>query len=161
MEYEPVIGIEIHVELKTKSKRFSSAPCNFGEAPNTQTIPFDLAFPGTRPVVNKEAVCFGIKVCQALNRNIARTMYFDRKNYFYPDLPKGFQITQQFHPIGTNGYVEIHADGKDIKVGVNNAHLEEDTAKQVHLSDISLLNFNRCGTPLIEIVSEPDRHSGE
>ena len=103
MEYEPVIGIEIHVELKTKSKRFSSAPCNFGEAPNTQTIPFDLAFPGTRPVVNKEAVCFGIKVCQALNRNIARTLYFDRKNYFYPDLPKGFQITQQFHPIGTNG----------------------------------------------------------
>lgn len=161
MEYEPVIGIEIHVELKTKSKRFSAAPCNFGEAPNTQTIPFDLAFPGTRPVVNKEAVCFGIKVCQALNRNIARTLYFDRKNYFYPDLPKGFQITQQFHPIGTNGYVEIHADGKDIKVGVNNAHLEEDTAKQVHLSDISLLNFNRCGTPLIEIVSEPDRHSGE
>ena len=103
MEYEPVIGIEIHVELKTKSKRFSSAPCNFGEAPNTQSIPVGLAFPGTRPVVNKEAVCFGIKVCQALNRNIARTLYFDRKNYFYPDLPKGFQITQQFHPTGTNG----------------------------------------------------------
>ncbi len=161
MEYEPVIGIEIHVELKTKSKRFSSAPCNFGQAPNSQTVPFDLAFPGTMPLVNKEAVSFAIKVCQALNRKIARTLYFDRKNYFYPDLPKGFQITQQFHPIGTNGFVLLQIGDRQVKVGVNNAHIEEDTAKQVHLSDISLLNFNRCGTPLIEIVSEPDRHSGE
>ena len=161
MEFEPVIGIEIHVELKTKSKMFSSAPCTFGEMPNTMTVPFDFAFPGTMPVVNKEAVVFGIKVCSALNMNIARTLYFDRKNYFYPDLPKGYQITQQFHPIGTKGYVEIVADGKKIKVGVDNAHLEEDTAKQIHLSDISLINFNRCGTPLIEIVSDPDMHSGE
>ena len=161
MEYEPVIGIEIHVELKTKSKMFSSAPCNFGEAPNSMTVPFDFAFPGTMPVVNKEAVNFGIKVCSALNMNIARTLYFDRKNYFYPDLPKGYQITQQFHPIGTHGYVEIESQGKTIRVGVDNAHLEEDTAKQIHLSDISLINFNRCGTPLIEIVSDPDMHSGE
>ncbi len=161
MEFEPVIGIEIHVELKTKSKMFSSAPCTFGEAPNTMTVPFDFAFPGTMPVVNKEAVIYGIKVCSALNMNIARTLYFDRKNYFYPDLPKGYQITQQFHPIGTKGYVEINVDGKTIKVGVDNAHLEEDTAKQIHLSDISLINFNRCGTPLIEIVSDPDMHSGE
>lgn len=161
MEFEPVIGIEIHVELKTKSKMFSSAPCNFGEAPNSMTVPFDFAFPGTMPVVNKEAVNFGIKVCSALNMNIARTLYFDRKNYFYPDLPKGYQITQQFHPIGTHGYVEIESQGKTIRVGVDNAHLEEDTAKQIHLSDISLINFNRCGTPLIEIVSDPDMHSGE
>lgn len=161
MEFEPVIGIEIHVELKTKSKMFSSAPCTFGEAPNTMTVPFDFAFPGTMPVVNKKAVIYGIKVCSALNMNIARTLYFDRKNYFYPDLPKGYQITQQFHPIGTKGYVEINVDGKTIKVGVDNAHLEEDTAKQIHLSDISLINFNRCGTPLIEIVSDPDMHSGE
>ena len=161
MEFEPVIGIEIHVELKTKSKMFSSAPCNFGQAPNSMTVPFDFAFPGTMPVVNKEAVNFGIKVCSALNMNIARTLYFDRKNYFYPDLPKGYQITQQFHPIGTHGYVEIESQGKTIRVGVDNAHLEEDTAKQIHLSDISLINFNRCGTPLIEIVSDPDMHSGE
>lgn len=161
MEFEPTIGIEIHVQLKTKSKMFSSAPNTFGEAPNTMTVPFDLAYPGTMPVVNKEAVVYGIKICSALNMKIARTLYFDRKNYFYPDLPKGFQITQQFDPIGTHGYVEINAGGKDIKVGVNNAHLEEDTCKQVHLSDISLLNFNRCGTPLLEIVSEPEMHSGE
>ena len=161
MEYEPVIGIEIHVELKTKSKMFSPAPCSFGEAPNTQTVPFDLAMPGTMPVVNEQAVVYGIKICSAMHMNIARTLYFDRKNYFYPDLPKGFQITQQFHPIGTKGYVELVIDGKTIRVGVDNAHLEEDTAKQVHLSDISLINFNRCGTPLLEIVSEPDMHSGE
>ncbi len=161
MEFEPVIGIEIHVELKTKSKMFSSAPCTFGEAPNSQTVPLDLGFPGTMPVVNEEAVIYGIKICSAMHMNIAKTLYFDRKNYFYPDLPKGYQITQQFHPIGTKGYVEINIGGKMVKVGVDNAHLEEDTAKQVHLSDISLLNFNRCGTPLLEIVSEPDMHSGE
>lgn len=161
MEFEPVIGIEIHVELKTKSKMFSCAPCSFGESPNSQTVPFDLAFPGTMPVVNEEAVVYGIKICSAMHMNIAKTLYFDRKNYFYPDLPKGFQITQQFHPIGTKGYVEITVDGKEIRIGVDNAHLEEDTAKQVHLSDISLINFNRCGTPLLEIVSEPDMHSGE
>jgi aspartyl-tRNA(Asn)/glutamyl-tRNA(Gln) amidotransferase subunit B len=161
MEFEPVIGIEIHVELKTKSKMFSSAPCTFGEAPNSQIVPLDLAFPGTMPVVNEEAVIYGIKICSAMHMNIARTLYFDRKNYFYPDLPKGYQITQQFHPIGTKGYIEINIGGKMVKVGVDNAHLEEDTAKQVHLSDISLLNFNRCGTPLLEIVSEPDMHSGE
>lgn len=162
MEFEPVIGIEIHVELKSKSKMFSSAPCTFGEMPNTMTVPYDFAFPGTMPIVNKQAVSYGIKVCKALNMKIAKTLYFDRKNYFYPDLPKGYQITQQFDPIGTHGYVEIvTSEGKKVRVGVDNAHLEEDTAKQIHLSDISLVNFNRCGTPLIEIVSDPDMHSGE
>ncbi len=160
MEFEPVIGIEIHVELKTKSKMFSQAPCTFGEKPNSQTVPFDLAMPGTMPVVNREAVSFGIKVSKALNMDIAKTLYFDRKNYFYPDLPKGFQITQQFHPIGRNGFVEINIDGKTERIGVEQAHLEEDTAKQIHLNDISLLNFNRAGTPLIEIVSLPEMHSG-
>lgn len=160
MEYEPVIGIEIHVELKTKSKMFSSAPCAFGKDPNSQTVPLDLAFPGTMPVVNEEAVVFGIRVSTALNMKVARTLYFDRKNYFYPDLPKGYQITQQFHPIGRDGFVEINVDGKTEKIGIEQAHLEEDTAKQIHLSDISLLNFNRCGTPLIEIVSLPEMHSG-
>lgn len=161
MKFEPTIGIEIHVQLKTKSKMFSSAPCSFGAEPNAETVPFDLAMPGTMPVVNKEAVVYAIRVCSALNMTIARTLYFDRKNYFYPDLPKGYQITQQFYPIGTAGSVEISAEGKTLQVGVNNAHLEEDTAKQIHLADVSLLNFNRAGTPLLEIVSEPDMHSGE
>ncbi len=161
MEFEPVIGVEIHVELKTKSKMFSSAPCTFGESPNSETVPYDLAFPGTMPVVNKEAVAYGIKVVTALNMTLDHTMYFDRKNYFYPDLPKGYQITQQFRPIGKNGYVVIETSQGEKKIRVEQAHLEEDTAKQIHLSDISLLNFNRCGTPLIEIVSEPDMRSGE
>ncbi len=160
MKFEPVIGIEIHVELKTKSKMFSSAPCSFGEKPNSMTTYYDLAFPGTMPVVNKEAVSYGIKVVSALNMKIDHTLYFDRKNYFYPDLPKGYQITQQFRPIGKDGYVTIFIDGQEKRIGVEQAHLEEDTAKQVHLSDISLLNFNRCGTPLLEIVSMPDMHSG-
>lgn len=160
MKFEPVIGIEIHVEFKTKSKMFSSAPCSFGEKPNSETTYYDLAFPGVMPVVNKEAVAFGIKVITALNMTLDKTLYFDRKNYFYPDLPKGYQITQQFRPIGKNGYVTIFVDGEEKRIGVEQAHLEEDTAKQVHLSDISLLNFNRCGTPLIEIVSLPEMHSG-
>ena len=164
MEFEPVIGIEIHVELKTKSKMFSSAPCTFGEAPNSMTVPFDFAFPGTMPVVNKEAVNFGIKVCSALNMNIARTLYFDRKNYFYPDLPKGYQISQYDEPICVNGHLDIN--GK--RIGITRAHLEEDAGKLVHAgangiagSTYSLVDLNRAGTPLLEIVSEPDMRSSE
>lgn len=162
MEFYPTIGVEIHVQLKTKSKMFSKAPNTFGLAPNSQTVPLDWAFPGTMPVVNKEAIAFGIKLCTAFHMNIARTMEFDRKNYFYPDLTKGYQITQQFNPIGRDGYVEITlANGETKKVRVENAHLEEDTAKEIHLSDISLVDYNRAGIPLIEIVSCPDMHSGE
>lgn len=160
MEYEPVIGVEIHVELNTKSKMFSSSPCSFGMMANSQTVGYDLAFPGVMPVVNKQAVRYAIKVCKALNMEIAKTLYFDRKNYFYPDLPKGYQITQQFQPIGKNGYVEIETEDGKIKISVDNAHLEEDTAKQLHLANESLVDFNRCGTPLLEIVSNPDIHSG-
>lgn len=161
MEFEPVIGVEIHVELKTKSKIFSQAPCTFGEEPNSQTVLFDWAFPGTLPIVNKEAVSYAIKICTALHMRIDHTLYFDRKNYFYPDLPKGYQITQQFRPIGTKGEIVLTIGGKERRIGVEQAHLEEDTAKQIHLNDISLLNFNRCGTPLLEIVSLPDMRSGE
>lgn len=161
MEFEPVIGVEIHVELKTKSKIFSGAPCTFGEEPNSQTVLFDWAFPGTLPILNKEAVSYAIKICTALRMKVDHTLYFDRKNYFYPDLPKGYQITQQFRPIGTDGEVVLHVGGKERRIGVEQAHLEEDTAKQVHLNDISLVNFNRCGTPLLEIVSRPDMRSGE
>jgi len=162
MEYVPTIGVEIHVQLKTKSKMFSSAPVTFGKDPNSETMPLDLAFPGTMPVVNKEAVAFGIKVCTALHMKVARTLRFDRKNYFYPDLTKGYQITQQFDPIGRDGYVEVVLEsGETRKIHIEQAHLEEDTAKQLHLADISFLNYNRAGVPLLEIVSLPDMHSGE
>lgn len=162
MEFVPTIGVEIHVQLKTASKMFSKAPNTFGQTPNSEVVPLDMAFPGTMPVVNKEAVVYGIKLCSALHMTIAKTLEFDRKNYFYPDLTKGFQITQQFFPIGKDGLVEITLDNGEIrKIRVDNAHLEEDTAKEIHLNDITLLDFNRAGIPLIEIVSQPDMHSGE
>ena len=162
MELIPTIGVEIHVQLKTKSKMFSKAPNTFGLDPNSQVMPLDMAFPGTMPVVNKEAVSYGIKVITALNMKLAKTIEFDRKNYFYPDLTKGYQITQQFNPIGTDGYVELNlSDGRNVKVRVNNAHLEEDTAKEIHTGDMTFINYNRAGIPLLEIVSEPDMHSGE
>lgn len=159
-EYIPVIGIEIHVELKTKSKMFSSAPVSYGEEVNSQVNIFDLAFPGTLPTVNKQAVNFGIQISKALNMDISKVLTFDRKNYFYPDLPKGYQITQQDNPIGSDGYVDITLDDGTIKrIGVERAHLEEDTAKQLHFPDYTLLNYNRAGTPLVEIVSKPDIRS--
>lgn len=162
MELVPTIGVEIHVQLKTKSKMFSKAPNTFGLDPNSQVMPLDMAFPGTMPVVNKEAVSFGIKLVTALNMNLSKVIEFDRKNYFYPDLTKGYQITQQFNPIGTNGYVELTlSDQRIVRVRVNNAHLEEDTAKEIHTGDMTFINYNRAGIPLIEIVSEPDMHSGE
>jgi aspartyl-tRNA(Asn)/glutamyl-tRNA(Gln) amidotransferase subunit B len=162
MEFVPTIGVEIHVQLKTASKMFSKAPNTFGQTPNSEVVPLDMAFPGTMPVVNKEAVVYGIKLCSALHMTINKTLEFDRKNYFYPDLTKGFQITQQFFPIGKDGLVEITLDNGEIrKIRVDNAHLEEDTAKEIHLNDITLLDFNRAGIPLIEIVSQPDMHSGE
>jgi aspartyl-tRNA(Asn)/glutamyl-tRNA(Gln) amidotransferase subunit B len=162
MEFVPTIGVEIHVQLKTASKMFSKAPNTFGQTPNSEVVPLDMAFPGTMPVVNKEAVVYGIKLCSALHMTISKTLEFDRKNYFYPDLTKGFQITQQFFPIGKDGLVEITLDNGEIrKIRVDNAHLEEDTAKEIHLNDITLLDFNRAGIPLIEIVSQPDMHSGE
>lgn len=160
MNFEPVIGIEIHVELNTKSKMFSSAPVTFGKMPNSQTVPYDLAHPGTMPLVNKEAVRDGIKIATALNMSVDKLVQFDRKNYFYPDLTKGYQITQQEHPIGSEGYLDLDIDGKVVRVGIERAHLEEDTAKQLHLGDMSLVDYNRAGTPLVEIVSKPDMHSG-
>lgn len=161
MNFEPVIGIEIHVELNTKSKMFSSAPVTFGKMPNSQTVPYDLACPGTMPVVNKEAVKHGIRIATALNMTIDKLVMFDRKNYFYPDLPKGYQITQQERPIGKEGYVDIEVNGQVKRIGVERAHLEEDTAKQLHLGEMSLIDYNRAGTPLVEIVSKPDIRSGE
>ena len=161
MEFEPVIGLEIHVELKTKSKMFSNAPVVYGKEPNTQVAPLDMAFPGTLPVVNKEAVIYAIRVCHALHMNIDQELHFDRKNYFYSDLPKGYQITQDKRPIGSDGYLEIEIDGKTKRIGIERLHMEEDTCKQLHFSTFTLLNYNRAGTPLIEIVSKPEMRSGE
>ena len=161
MEFEPVIGLEIHVELKTKSKMFSSAPVVYGKEPNTQVAPLDMAFPGTLPVVNKQAVIDAIRVCHALHMSIDHELHFDRKNYFYSDLPKGYQITQDKRPIGREGYLEIEIDGKTKRIGIERLHMEEDTCKQLHFSTFTLLNYNRAGTPLIEIVSKPEMRSGE
>ncbi len=161
MEYDVTIGIEIHCQLKTTTKMFSGAPTSFGREANTCTNEIDLGHPGTLPCVNKEAVRQAVKACTALNLTIDPLVKFDRKNYYYSDLPKGFQITQQFHPIGRNGYVEIDTPEGKRKIRINRIHMEEDTAKQFHLTKFSLLDYNRAGTPLIEIVSEPDMHNGD
>ncbi len=161
MEFEPVIGLEIHVELKTKSKMFSTAPVAYGKEPNTLCAPLDMAFPGTLPTVNKEGVIYAIRVSNALHMKIDNELHFDRKNYFYSDLPKGFQITQDRRPIGSDGYLEIEVDGKTKRIGIERLHIEEDTCKQLHFPAFTLLNYNRAGTPLIEIVSKPELRSGE
>jgi len=161
MEFEAVIGLEIHVQMKTKTKMFSSAPVTFGLDPNTEINIVDMAFPGTMPVVNKQAVINAIRVSNALHMNIDRTVMFERKNYFYSDLPKGYQITQQFRPIGSNGYLVISTSNGDKKIRIERLHMEEDTCKQLHSWDFSLLDYNRAGIPLVEIVSCPDIRSGE
>ena len=161
MNFEAVIGLEIHVEMKTKSKMFSNAPVSFGDLPNSDVVPLDMAFPGTMPVVNKRAVVNGIRVAHALNMEIDHELWFDRKNYFYSDLPKGYQITQQRRPIGKDGYLVIQTSKGSRKIEIERIHLEEDTCKQLHFSDYTLLDYNRAGIPLIEIVSRPDIKDGE
>ena len=161
MNFETVVGIEIHVEMKTKSKMFSLAPISFGLKPNTEVVPFDMAFPGTMPRVNKEAVRNAIRVSNALHMHIDQEIWFDRKNYFYADLPKGFQITQQARPIGSEGYLTINVNGENKQIGIERLHMEEDTCMQHHFSDYTLVDYNRAGIPLIEIVSKPEIRSGE
>ncbi len=161
MEFEPVIGLEIHVEMKTKSKMFSSGPVTYGQDPNTNVNIVDMAFPGIMPVVNKQAVINAIRVSHALHMEIDDLVMFERKNYFYSDLPKGYQITQQFRPIGKEGYLTIETSEGVKKIGIERLHMEEDTCKQLHSWDFSLLDYNRAGIPLIEIVSKPDLRSGE
>ncbi len=160
-DYQVTIGIEIHCELKTKTKMFSGAPTSFGEVANTQTSVIDLGHPGCLPCVNKEAVRLAIKACGGLHCTIDPLVKFDRKNYYYSDLPKGFQITQQFHPIGKDGYVTIQTDEGEKQVRVERIHMEEDTAKQFHKETGTYIDFNRAGTPLVEIVSRPDMHSAQ
>ncbi|MFB6468544.1 Asp-tRNA(Asn)/Glu-tRNA(Gln) amidotransferase subunit GatB [Cytobacillus sp. Hz8] len=156
MNYETVIGLEVHVELKTDSKIFSSSPNHFGAEPNTNTSVIDLGYPGVLPVVNKKAVEFGMKAAIALNCQIAEITKFDRKNYFYPDNPKAYQISQFDKPIGEHGWIDIEVDGYKKRIGITRIHLEEDAGKLNHGNGYSLCDYNRQGTPLIEIVSEPD-----
>ncbi len=160
-EYKTKVGIEVHCELKTNSKMFSDSINNYGTTANTNINLIDFALPGVLPSVNKYGIELGLKAALALNCVINKKVMFDRKNYFYPDLPKGYQITQARNPIGVNGYVEIEVNGIKKKIGIHDIHIEEDTAKSTHSSDVSYLDFNRCSVPLIEIVSEPDMESSE
>ena len=161
MHFETVIGLEVHVELKTDSKIFSPSPAHFGAEPNTNTNVIDLGYPGVLPVVNKRAVEWGMKAAMALNMTVARESKFDRKNYFYPDNPKAYQISQFDQPIGENGWIDIEVNGETKRIGIARAHLEEDAGKLTHKNGYSLVDLNRQGTPLIEIVSEPDIRTPE
>ena len=161
MKYQAVIGLEIHVQMKTRSKMFSSSPVSFGATPNTKTSINDMAFPGALPLVNKQAVINAIRVCHALHMEIDNELWFDRKNYFYSDLPKGYQITQNDRPIGKNGYVSIDTPQGEKIIKTMRLHLEEDACKQTHYSDYSLIDYNRAGIPLLEIVSYPEISNGE
>ncbi len=156
----PTIGIEIHAELKSKNKVYSNASNSFDALSNKNISLIDMAMPGMLPQLNHEVVDLALKAALALNCKINKTMHFDRKNYFYPDLPKGYQITQQETPIGYDGYVEIVVDGEKKKIGIERIHIEEDTCKSLHTTSGTKLNFNRAGVPLIEIVSKPDIKSG-
>lgn len=163
MNFETIIGLEVHVELKTNSKIFSPAPAHFGEDPNANTNIVDWSFPGVLPVMNKGVIDYGIKAALALNMDIHQRMHFDRKNYFYPDNPKAYQISQFDEPIGYNGWIEIELeDGSTKKIRIERAHLEEDAGKNTHGVDgYSYVDLNRQGVPLIEIVSEADMRSPE
>lgn len=161
--WESVIGLEIHVQLKTQSKIFSSASTNFGAEQNTQACAIDLGLPGVLPVLNEEAVKMAIKFGIAVGANIENNSIFARKNYFYPDLPKGYQISQYEIPIVSNGSINIDIDKKVKKIRITRAHLEEDAGKSIHdlYENESAIDLNRAGTPLIEIVSEPDLSNAE
>jgi aspartyl-tRNA(Asn)/glutamyl-tRNA(Gln) amidotransferase subunit B len=155
IDYEVVIGMEIHVQLKTRSKMFCACAVQFKEKPNTNVCPICLGLPGTLPTVNKEAVRLAVKAALSLNCRINKKSSFARKHYFYPDLPKGYQITQYKEPLAVNGFIEV--DNK--KIQIKRLHLEEDSGKLIHSGSETLIDFNRCGIPLIEIVTEPEINS--
>jgi len=154
-KYIPTVGIEVHLELKTATKIFSNSVNGYGSGANTLVNVVDLGYPGTLPTLNEEVVNLAIKTAIILNCNITKEMHFDRKNYFYPDNPKNYQITQSRTPIGRDGYVEIEVDGESKKIFIEEIHIEEDTSKSVHRGEATLLDFNRAGVPLIEIVTKP------
>ncbi len=157
MNFETVVGLEVHVALNTASKVYSPSTNGFETEPNQNVNPIDLAYPGTLPLINEEAINYAMKAAMALNCEIATDTNFDRKNYYYPDMPKAYQISQDDKPIGQNGWVDIEVNGKQKRIGITRIHLEEDAGKLTHGNDgYSLVDFNRQGSPLIEIVSEPD-----
>ncbi len=162
-EYEIVIGLEVHVELATKTKIFCGCSTAFGAKPNAHTCPVCTGMPGSLPVLNKKVVEYAMAVGLATNCDITRNCKFDRKNYFYPDNPQNYQISQLYLPICRNGYVEIEANGTKKKIGIHEIHMEEDAGKLIHdeFDDCSYVDYNRSGIPLIEIVSEPDMRSAE
>ena len=161
MNYETVVGLEIHCELNTQSKVFSRSSNLYNETPNINVNMIDMSFPGILPVLNEEALKKSIKMALALNCKIPNEVIFDRKNYYYPDLPKGYQITQNTKPIGVDGNIEIEVSGEYINVLIHDIHLEEDTASLDHFPHATLIDYNRAGSPLIEIVTEPCIHSAE
>ena len=163
MNYQTVVGLEVHVELSTKSKIFCSCTTEFGGEPNTHVCPVCSGMPGVLPVLNKKVVDFAIRAGLATNCEITRYNKFDRKNYFYPDLPKAYQVSQLYLPICRNGKVEIEVEGKKKYIGIHEIHMEEDAGKLVHdpWDDCTLVDYNRCGVPLLEIVSEPDFRSAD
>ncbi|BCD68206.1 Asp-tRNA(Asn)/Glu-tRNA(Gln) amidotransferase subunit GatB [Nitratiruptor sp. YY09-18] len=162
MEFEVVIGLEVHVQLNTKTKMFCSCPTSFADTQNKNTCPTCLGLPGALPVINEDAVKKAMMFGRAVNATINKTSVFNRKNYFYPDLPKGYQISQFDIPIVENGYLYVDKeDGSKRKIGITRAHLEEDAGKNIHEGNISKVDLNRAGTPLLEIVSEPDIRSSE
>ena len=163
-KYLAKIGLEMHCEIsETKTKVFSSARNEYSESPNVNVRPIDMAFPGTLPVVNKEAVRMALMASIILNCSQPKYMYFERKNYYYPDMPKNFQLTQETKPIpvGIYGYVDYECNGEEKRVRVNNLHLEEDAASLDHYSSTSNIDYNRAGVPLLELVTEPDIHTAE
>ncbi|OQW71019.1 MAG: glutaminyl-tRNA synthase (glutamine-hydrolyzing) subunit B, partial [Proteobacteria bacterium ST_bin11] len=162
-QWEAVIGLEIHTQLSTKSKIFSGAATAYGAEPNTQACAVDLGLPGVLPVLNKDAVRKAVTFGLAIDAEIAPHSIFARKNYFYPDLPKGYQISQFELPIVGNGHLDIEVDGVEKRIGITRAHLEEDAGKSLHedFHGLTGIDLNRAGTPLLEIVSEPDMRSAK
>lgn len=163
MQYETVIGLEVHVELSTKSKIFCSCETTFGGEPNTHCCPVCTGLPGALPVLNEQVVDYAIRTCLATHCNITPLTRFDRKNYFYPDLPKAYQISQLHQPIGREGFLEIATESGVKRIGIHEIHMEEDAGKLIHdpWEDCTLVDYNRCGVPLLEIVSEPDLRSAQ
>ena len=160
-KYIPTIGIEMHCELKSNSKVFSPSRNSFNELANDNITPLDMAFPGTLPSLNVKPVHDALKMALVLNCKIPEFMYFDRKNYYYPDLPKGYQITQNTEPVGINGYIDIPYQNDTLRVKIHDIHLEEDSASLSHFFDVSLIDYNRAGVPLLELVTEPCFHSSD
>ena len=165
-KYEPVIGLEVHVQLLTQTKIFCGCSTQFGAPPNTNVCPVCLGMPGSLPVLNRRAVEFAVLAAMALNCHIRETSIFARKNYFYPDLPKGYQISQYDRPLAEHGYIDIVAGGQNKRIGITRLHMEEDAGKSMHdgfadSSTSTYIDLNRTGTPLVEIVSEPDMRSAD